>query len=157
MGAIKVKHFVLLSFILKTKPKAIFEIGTFNGETAEFLAKNSLAQVYTLDDKRFPFENKRKPKRVFQLRGDSMDFDFSPYYGFMDIVFVDGAHDYEHVMSDSKNALKMVRRGGIVVWHDYNPKQGKQEGVIKALNELSPEGMKYIKGAEIVYYEQTQK
>jgi hypothetical protein len=34
-------------------------------------------------------------------------------------VFIDGAHSAEYLENDTALALRMVRPGGIIVWHDY--------------------------------------
>ncbi len=54
----------------------------------------------------------------------------------MDFVFIDASHTYEYVLSDSRAALKLLRRGGgtkVILWHDY----GEWEGVTRALDELA--------------------
>lgn len=59
-------------------------------------------------------------KKITQLFGDSGNFDFSPYYNAIDLVFIDGSHDYEYVLNDSEIALKLLREGrGVILWHDY--------------------------------------
>jgi hypothetical protein len=37
------------------------------------------------------------------------------------MVIVDGGHEEDCVSADTLNAMKLVRRGGIVVWDDYTP------------------------------------
>ena len=32
---------------------------------------------------------------------------------------MDACHDYEYVVSDTQNALKLCRPGGWIAWHDY--------------------------------------
>lgn len=66
------------------------------------------------------------------LSGDTARFDFSPWYGTRDLVFIDACHEYEYVMKDTEIALKFLQLGGIIVWHDY----GTWVGVPRALNEL---------------------
>jgi hypothetical protein len=39
---------------------------------------------------------------------------------FADMVFIDGAHDYEHVCKDIDFALKVIKSDGIIVGHDYD-------------------------------------
>lgn len=127
------------------EPRSIFEIGTYRGRSALNFALNSPpdCEVYTLDlpsegggdvtagmhsaDRRlarsadpgadyraFPISEK-----ITQLYGDSTSFDFTPYEGEIDLVYVDGAHHYEAVRSDTENALRMVRPGGVVMWDDF--------------------------------------
>ncbi len=58
--------------------------------------------------------------KITQLWGDSLTFEFAPYTEAMDLVFIDGNRQYEYVMSDSENGRRMLRPGGLLVWHDYN-------------------------------------
>jgi hypothetical protein len=37
----------------------------------------------------------------------------------MDLVVVDASHTYAAVFSDSMNAFKMIKPGGVIIWHDY--------------------------------------
>jgi len=39
-----------------------------------------------------------------------------------DLIFVDGGHDYETIMSDTKKSLLMRKKDSIIVWHDYKSK-----------------------------------
>ena len=150
---------VLNSLVAVRRPRRIFEIGTFDGRTTVNFAANAPpdALVYTLDlpsavdpvlavhsDDR-PFIRRSQDgirgsrlstaperDRITQLEGDSATFDYSPFAGTMDLVFVDGAHSYEYVMSDTRKALALAAPGALIVWHDY----GEWEGVTRALSEL---------------------
>ena len=132
--------FVLAALVIEAGPEAAFEFGTFDGYSAWVIAANSRATVWTLDlpPGTFPRGNApgdveaarelaraggvgalvRGDPRVVQLLGDSATFDFSPYLGKMDFVFVDGNHAAPWVEADTRHALEMVRPGGMVVWHD---------------------------------------
>jgi predicted O-methyltransferase YrrM len=159
---------------------SIFEIGTFDGRTSLNLAFSSPphCQVYTLDlkpemDTAFDLaEGERhmveKPRsgaridryrntdsaavsRIHQLYGDSASFDFSPYYGTCSLVFIDASHAYEYVLSDSRAALKMIRPGGVILWHDY----GIWSGVTEALEHLAGgemPGIRCIQGTSLAYW-----
>ncbi len=158
----------------------LFEIGTFDGRTTLNLAFNSppRCHIRTLDlpakqDPKFQLaEGERhmveKPKpgvryekyrltapvavaKIQQLLGDSATFDYSPYEGACSLVFVDGSHAYDYALSDTRVAMKLVRRGGIVIWHDY----GIWEGVTLALEELDKSehyGLRSIRGTSLVYW-----
>ena len=156
------------------QPESIFEFGTFRGRTALNFALNSPEDsvVYTLDlpdDQRLnatkqacpddariiqqcrtgidfrgtPFETK-----IRQLYGNSLTFDFSPFIGKIDIVFIDGAHHYSAVRSDTENALKLLRPGGMIIWHDF-ANYGDYHDVTRAILEIFP-------GEEILQIEDTQ-
>jgi hypothetical protein len=48
---------------------------------------------------------------------------------------VDANHDYEYVFSDTQNALKLVRPGGWIGWHDYHH-SAYWSGVTRCIREL---------------------
>jgi hypothetical protein len=56
----------------------------------------------------------------------------------VDFFFIDGAHSYKYVRSDTLNALKCCHPGSVVAWHDFG-RMGVN-GVTKWLLELSREG-----------------
>jgi hypothetical protein len=63
-------------------------------------------------------------KRVCQIYADSREWDTRAFPdGFFDTVFIDGGHTASVVESDTRNALRLVRAGGLVVWHDFCPRE----------------------------------
>jgi hypothetical protein len=149
---------IICSLVKQFNPRAIFEIGTFDGRTTLNMALNvdPATKIFTLDlpkdlaDKTHynlaSFENVyvNKPRsgarfldtavseRITQLYGDSATFDFTAYNNQIDFVFIDGSHAYDYVKSDTIQAHKLLRGGkGILIWHDY----GKWDGVTQFLNE----------------------
>jgi predicted O-methyltransferase YrrM len=147
------------------QPKTVFEIGTFRGRTALNFALNAPedAKVYTLDlppagrDRAIAAANPAdgmiiresatgceyhgsdvEPK-IEQLLGDSRSFDFSPYYGKIDLVHIDGAHDYAAVRRDSDEALRMLRPGGYALWDEFC-NYGDYNDVTRAVLDVVPKG-----------------
>ena len=53
----------------------------------------------------------------------------------LDFVFIDAAHDFEHVKEDIREWSKKVKRGGIVAGHDYYVFNSGNDGVVKAVDE----------------------
>jgi len=63
-------------------------------------------------------------KRVCQIYADSREWDTRAYpEGFFDTALVDGGHGAEVVESDTRKALPLVRRGGLIMWHDFCPRE----------------------------------
>jgi predicted O-methyltransferase YrrM len=146
-----------------SSPQRIFEIGTYRGRTALNFANNSPGDciVYTLDlppevrtDLQMrtntddaalirssapgvDYVGKPAASKIQQLFGDSTRFDFSPWFGQIDIVFVDGAHHYDAARSDTENALKMIKPGGWILWHDF-ANYGDYNDVTRAVLDLLP-------------------
>jgi predicted O-methyltransferase YrrM len=61
-------------------------------------------------------------KRVCQIYADSREWDTSAYPdGFFDSCLIDGGHTADIVENDTAIATRLVRPGGLVVWHDFCP------------------------------------
>jgi predicted O-methyltransferase YrrM len=166
------------------EPRAVFEIGTYDGFSAYHLARNGRpdARVYTLNlpvEEARPldlpvhsrieyagdnlthrelharglgsvFKNSEVADRVSQLIGDSLTFDFSPYRGQIDLVFIDGGHSYEHVSADSQSAFGMLSSRGVIVWHDFNV---QHRDIHRYLRELGRDRRLYhLAGTRLVLY-----
>lgn len=146
---------VLNHLVAHASPSVIFEMGTFDGRTTVNLAANApKAKVFTIDlpksqvdntalsleqSERYFIEKERSGARfaahasthqITQLFGDTATFDFSTWYDKVDFVFVDASHAAAYVRNDTEIALKMLRKGGMIVWHDY----GSWTGVTEVLN-----------------------
>ena len=125
----------------------ILEIGTFDGNTTLALAANleDNGGVVTLDlspdfdpvkDRAaialgepinltprdrvgLQFRSHPLASRIRQVFGDSAALDWADLGGPFDLVFIDGCHAEVYVESDTANAIKVLNRPGIIVWHDY--------------------------------------
>lgn len=145
---IRMNELTYLCYLARSIPNAqIFEFGTSVGRTTLNLSLNvnGQGQVFSLDlprdyragteelpyaaiqqsevelyaRARYIFEHPA-PLPVTLLTGNSMKFDFSPYYERMDLIFIDGGHSLNVVAHDSEQAFRMLKpRGGIIAWHDY--------------------------------------
>jgi hypothetical protein len=148
--------------------KIILEIGTFDGFTALNLAANIGPQgkVHTVDLPPAPERNnpdnpyapyevgsqfKGEPEalKIEQLWADSTKADWRTFGGPFDMIFIDGSHDYRDVITDSGNALRHLRPGGTVFWHDY----GHFLGVSMAVDELARDHpIAVIKGTRVACF-----
>jgi hypothetical protein len=60
--------------------------------------------------------------RVCQIYCDSTKWDTCNYpEGFFDSVLVDGGHQSDVVINDTRKALPLLRSGGMMMWHDFCP------------------------------------
>ena len=160
------------------RPQTIFEIGTFRGRTALNFALNSPENcvVWTMDlppaaDKNLTtdslsadkhlihsarpgidYQGKDVARKIRQLFANSLDFDFTQFENSIDIVFVDGAHHYQAVLSDTQNALKIVRPGGYIIWHDF-ANYGDYNDVTRAvLDSLPAKEIVQIANSQLAVY-----
>lgn len=145
---------VIANITKKYAPAAIFEIGTFKGRTTLNMALNAPdhCKIYTLDLPNEEVEhtaykletgelayaqksvsgerfiNHPQQAKITQVFGDSASFDFGPYKGAMDLVFIDGSHAADYVLNDTVKAFEMIKgKGSVILWHDYTNWDGVRE------------------------------
>ncbi len=141
------------------RPKTVFEFGTFTGRTAASFAANTPEEsvVYTLDiphdhpklkevgqeekyvlgqETRKLFEGTGYGRKIRQIWADSAEFNEATFQGQMDLVFIDASHSYEYVTNDTMKSLRILKPGGVLLWHDY---QFSWPDVVRFLNERAKE------------------
>lgn len=123
----------LLALIRAEHPRRVLEIGTANGGTLYLLAwaSSADAELLSLDIQRYDRLRRRlfksfgrKRKRVVVMHADShLDttreavtqfFDSLP----IDLLFIDGDHSEAGVRRDYELYAPLVRRGGLIAFHD---------------------------------------
>ncbi len=136
----------------------VLEIGTFDGNTTLNLAANvpDDGGVVTVDlplegDSELAlraegrernvtdrtvvgeqFQGRPESSRIRQIFGDSARLDWGKFGGPFDVVFIDGCHSYDYVVSDTEHALDVLRPGGLLLWHDY----AEMESVSRAVDSF---------------------
>ena len=178
-GNVSVLELAVLARLVRAKqPVVIWEIGTFDGRTTRTLAANAPpgARVHTLDlpasasdatayplagvERDFVekaasgarFAGTPEAMRITQHLGDSARFDFGPWAGGVDFVFVDGSHAAAYVRNDTDRALAMTAgRNAVIVWHDY----GEWPDVTRELDAFAPSlpGLTRISGTTLAILE----
>lgn len=140
----------------------ILEIGTYLGHTTENIAKNTNGIITTVDVCKGIVDSTKyqnhelldcsesgsviESTNVNRILRTSDDFFAATQDNSFDGILIDGDHSYEQVKKDTLNALRVVKFGGVIVWHDvYNndgimcPKtrcQPDNMDVVRVLNEL---------------------
>jgi predicted O-methyltransferase YrrM len=144
---------VLVILVARTRARCVFEFGTADGRTTLNLALNTApnATVYTLN---LPLEEDPRHKqsvpvgaafhgtdaaaKVVQLWGNARTFDYTPYAGRCQMVFIDADHSDEGVTADTRAALGLVDRNfGLIAWHDAL-RYGVQTALPRAAKEIGP-------------------
>ena len=68
------------------------------------------------------YRKKELGHRVCQIFCDSRKWDNSAFpANFFDSAFIDGGHQTDVVISDTRKALSVLRPGGMIIWHDFCP------------------------------------
>jgi predicted O-methyltransferase YrrM len=81
-------------------------------------------------------------QNVKHLRGNSRNFDFAGLDQKFDLIFIDGEHHHDVVVSDTRNVFEhLVHDQSIVVWHDYgfHPDKVRYEVMAAILDGAGPE------------------
>lgn len=154
----------LIKIVAMLQPRRVFEIGTNVGYSTRAIAMYGPPEieVFTLDLEPHAVLNQdmtdldriqegrerlgsawkgtQYERSITQLLGDSMTFDFSPYHRSIDLVYIDGSHSYPYVRSDTRNAMLMIRTGGVIVWDDYGSVRSEY-GTTRYLEQLRQAGI----------------
>lgn len=155
-------HLAMATRLLR--PKKVFEIGTFMGQTTSIFIMNAPpdALVVTMDlppegtldseqrrayiDTDIELVRERKlascvyelqlESRYQQILCDSLQFDPAPHRGSVELAFIDGAHALPYVQNDTMKMAVMMAERGLVFWHDYGGK-GRFRPLTNYLEELA--------------------
>ncbi len=131
-------------------PLCLVEIGSYLGGSAYFLAAAAseaveTATLYCVDTwqndamsegkrdtwKKFITNTQRFSTKITPLRG--LSHDIGRYFSDeIDLLFIDGDHSYDSCRDDTETWLPKVKKGGVVLFHDY----GWAVGVQKVVNDL---------------------
>lgn len=156
---------MLLALINSVQPSSMIEFGVNEGITAIAVLTNfpdidSYVGVdvefnHQLEIPAQQYEVPKEPGRLvkddprFKLIIRKDDSDISCLSDF-DVAFIDGDHGKQHVMQDYKLAKKLVREGGIIIFHDYkNP----TVEVTETLDGLYEQGvdLKHVDGTWLAF------
>jgi predicted O-methyltransferase YrrM len=157
---------LLVALIKSVRPKVVLEFGTNRGMTARRILDNvptieryigidlPADRVPTLACQRTEVPSEAGAEaasdpRFFLLLRESKALTIDQLEP-ADAAFIDGDHSEEGVFEDSTIAAALVRRGGILVWHDYN---NPAVGVTAVLDRLCEQGWPIvsIEGSWIAY------
>lgn len=130
-------HTFIAGLVHVLRPRKCIEIGTSLGLVTATIAANAPegTEIHTIDqsgDERIGSFFRSRPERmkIKQHVSLSTHFDFRPFANSVDLMFIDGSHEFEDVCRDSENAFNVLTERGVVIWHDVNP---YFPGVMKAL------------------------
>jgi len=151
------RGYTAFHFALNTQKDAIIytldlpKDKSLNTKLKTTLVDDTHIKLYGMS-KKYIFEKSNVSSKIVCLFGDSDTFDFSPYNRKVDFFFIDGAHSYECVRSDTLNALNCCHPGSIIAWHDFG--RVGVNGVSKWILELSKKYDIYsIPGGSLAFME----
>ncbi len=91
-----------------------------------------------------------KAWKVLFIQADSMSYDFGRLAP-LDFAFIDGGHDLEHALNDSRKAYHALSPSGWLVWHDFNSSTPwvKVREAIERLGFAEP--VVHVEGTEVAF------
>lgn len=132
-GSLPTDIMLLASLAESIEDCRYFEIGTWQGESVAAVSSRAKS-CFTLclpdqEMREMGMHEKsiaahglfsKELNNVTQLRGNSKTFDFASLGQKFDLIFIDGDHRNETIISDTRNVFEhLVHDHSIVVWHDY--------------------------------------
>lgn len=134
------------------------EIGCFEGLTSNYICDHLLAKdgrlicidpltdIYLPDHKdnemfkgqyeRFIKNTKGQPIELIRKSSkNAFEQDLKPYA--FDLIYIDGDHTYEAVLSDGTNAYWQCKIGGYILFDDYGQSEETKRGVDEFIEEFS--------------------
>ena len=113
----------------------VFELGPDRSQTADLLAHNlPAARIYTLAPGTAGPARTEDDQRVTALQGEPATFDFTPYSGKIDLVYIRTARPQARLRTSTDAAFGMLSEYGTVVWDAYT----SDPAVYAFLNRLAP-------------------
>jgi len=154
----------LLEVLAKHRPKTVLEIGTYYGGTVLLAScvSDPYATLISMDVNQLPRTRLLKRflcgprQQLFLVPGDSHN---SATYETVkkilngmtvDFLFIDGDHTYEGVRKDFEWYSKLVRRGGIVAFHDIIPLRDSSSSTPVEVDRFWIEVKRHYNNLEIV-------
>ena len=151
-------------------PKTVIEIGIQRGGTAKCLLDNSPwiekyvgIDVLPTHTTTLSIQRGEVPKIAGELLKDDprLDLIVKPNGSrdlkpsdlpTADLIFIDGDHSEEGVLFDTYLARKVIRKGGIICWHDYgNHSVPGVSEVINTLNKNEGDHICFVEGTMICF------
>lgn len=81
-------------------------------------------QTDALDFIGYKYKTTGLGNRVCQIYADSREWDIANYpAGFFDSCLIDGGHTKDVVQNDTEKAIALVKKGGLIMWHDFCPEE----------------------------------
>lgn len=133
-GGSSVLDLILLAKACQSVPHCHYlEIGTWRGESAvavaPFCTKVVTVNLGTADLRELGLSDQyiasqgvysKQNAKVEQLEANSLTYDFSALQSKFDVIFIDGDHHYDAVLSDSRKLIPLLRdKNSMIIWHDY--------------------------------------
>ena len=101
----------------------------------------------------FIFTNMSIKNKINLIFQDSTKLNVDKFENKMDLIFIDGGHNYSCVKNDSEKSFRMIKKEGYIFWHDYNVSKRSCRDIVKYIHKISKtKKILHIKNTSICYY-----
>lgn len=137
---------LLFKCVQKTPKDAVLvELGTAYGRTTAVMALAD-RKVITIDNYTDPIQTLEKQEETKNqeilrtlpiefITGESTEIAKTFQDESIDLIFIDADHKYESVKADIDSWLPRVKKGGMVLFHDYDSWPGVTQAVDEAIKQ----------------------
>jgi predicted O-methyltransferase YrrM len=134
-------------------PKNFSNLSFNNNKDEKVAVRNAVKEtVYN----QFIFTNMSIKNKINLIFEDSIKLNVDKFENSMDLIFIDGGHNYSCVKNDSEKSFKMIKNKGYIFWHDYNIAKRSCRDVVKYLHEISKtKEIFHIKNTSLCYYKKS--
>jgi predicted O-methyltransferase YrrM len=151
-----------LKLLIENDVKKVLQIGLGHFGSTHFCLSLLFDEVVTVEydiknianySNRELLHNQNKEYFIYGSSIDESVINKAKAFGEFDAVFIDGNHSYEYVKLDWENYSKLVKKGGIVSFHDACL-DADRYGTPKVLTEIGKDItlIKHSKEVGIAYY-----
>lgn len=144
---------------VKRLPKnpIIIQIGGWKGtSTVAMIETRPDAFIFSVDIKPWPDERQNvekyglNAKQVVRVLGDSKTMGW-PINLKADMIYIDGDHRYNGVRADCETWIPRVKKGGLIVFHDYIPLRPPPKNQVAKVVDVYCKNMKqFVKAGRVI-------
>jgi len=131
-------------------PAALSNLSLGNNQDGKAALNNAEKEsIYN----QFIFTNMSIKNKINLIFQDSTKLNVDKFENLMDLIFIDGGHNYSCVKNDSEKSFRMIKNEGYIFWHDYNVSKRSCRDVVKYIHEISKnKKIFHIKNTTLCYY-----
>jgi hypothetical protein len=131
-------------------PSEVSNLFLGNSQDSKVAVKNAVSE--TIYDQ-FIFTNMSIKNKINLIFQDSNKLNIDNFENSMDLIFIDGGHNYSCIKNDSEKSFRMIKNEGYIFWHDYNVSKRSCRDIVKYIHEISKiKKIFHIKNTSLCYY-----
>ena len=154
-----------MSLVRFVRPEVMVELGVFHGATSKAVLDEmpNLKRYMGVDipfgsKTALPSQSNETPQRPGEeaLGDDRFELVITPAgttprLPIADFVYIDGDHSFDGVMRDTKEAFRVIRPGGCIMWHDYHTTMCDVTRAIDLLNQIGEDRIINIESTRLCF------